>query len=142
MPSTRLKAGDVLHLLVPDELKARIPELVDRLQRPGEEPKRAARAAGATTARELVAQAWEERDGDPADPELVTGTLVLERLRSRRDLRGALVRLADGRYAVTGSTLAVGPADVLRRYATRRLARAADAAEAVWWRDVAAALRR
>jgi cell volume regulation protein A len=30
-PATRLRAGDVLHLLVPEELSARIPELVARL---------------------------------------------------------------------------------------------------------------
>jgi hypothetical protein len=57
-------------------------------------------------------------------------------------MRGALVRLEDGRYAVTGATHAAGPADVLHRYAQRRVTRAAGGDEAGWWGEVAAALRR
>jgi cell volume regulation protein A len=140
-PATRLKAGDVLHLLVPDELAARVPDLVARLKSPGTRRWSPRRAAEDVELRELHTQAWTEGDGDPADPDLVSGALVVERLRSRRDIRGALVRLADGRYAVTGATLAVGSGDVLRRYANRRLARAPNAIEASWWGEVVTALR-
>ena len=47
-----------------------------------------------------------ELDGDPAYPEEVDGVRVREHLRTRREERGALVSLTDGRYALTGSTLA------------------------------------
>ena len=49
-------------------------------------------------------------DGDPAYPEEIDGVPVREHLRTRRDHRGALVALVDGRYAVTGPTLARGRA--------------------------------
>jgi cell volume regulation protein A len=144
-PATRLRAGDALHLLVPDYLSMRIPDLVARLRDSGQEQTIADRVAGDSAfengeLRDVVATAWTAGDGDPADPELVSGALVVERLRTRRDRRGALVRLEDGRYAVTGATLAVGTAEILRRYARQRLTRAAAGGEAGWWGEVAAAL--
>jgi cell volume regulation protein A len=144
-PATRLRAGDALHLLVPDDLSMRIPELVARLHDPDREQSIADRSAEGTgfedsEVRGLVATAWTPGDGDPADPELVSGALVVERLRMRRDRRGALVRLEDGRYAVTGATLAVGPAELLLRYARQRLRRSPAGGEAGWWGEVAAAL--
>jgi cell volume regulation protein A len=139
-PETRLKAGDIVHLLVPDDLSVRIPDLVARFSDPGADQALADRLDGDAQLRGLVAGAWTAADGDPADPELVSGALVVERLRTRRDLRGALVRLEDGRYAVTGATLAVAPAEVLYRHARRELARAVRGGETTWWREVAAAL--
>jgi cell volume regulation protein A len=139
-PETRLRAGDVVHLLVPDDLSVRIPDLVARFRDPGSEQTIAERVEGEAELRGFEAAAWTVEDGDPADPELVSGALVVERLRTRRDLRGALVRLEDGRYAVTGATLAVGPAEVLYRYARRELTRAARGGETAWWGEVAAAL--
>jgi hypothetical protein len=135
-----LRAGDALHLLVPDYLSMRIPDLVARLHDSGREQTIEDRVATGSELPGLVATAWTAGDGDPADPELVSGALVVERLRLRRDRRGALVRLEDGRYAVTGSTLAVGPIDVLRRYARERLTRSPAGGEAGWWGEVAAAL--
>ena len=44
-PSVLLKAGDVLHLLVPDEIGPRIPELIARLSDPGSDSTIAERAA-------------------------------------------------------------------------------------------------
>ena len=49
---------------------------------------------------------------------------------------GALVILADGRYAVTGPLLMVGPPGQLQTQARRRLDAARDDAEAAWWREV------
>jgi cell volume regulation protein A len=141
-PTTRFKAGDVLHLLVRDEVRGRIASLVARLRNPRADGTIADRTAGRGALRGLVSGAWTARDGDPADPELVSGALVVERLRTRRDGRGALVRLEDGRYAVAGATFAAGRADVLHRYAQRRRTRAASGAEGAWWDEVAAALRR
>ena len=41
---TRLKAGDVLHFLVRQEVAHRIPDLLSRLREPGREPTLAMRA--------------------------------------------------------------------------------------------------
>jgi cell volume regulation protein A len=49
---------------------------------------------------------------------------VTERLGTRRDAPGALVRLADRRYALTGPILAVGSRRQLDRYIGRRARRA------------------
>jgi cell volume regulation protein A len=80
--------------------------------------------------------------GDPARPTEVFGAKVIERMRNRRDVRGALVALDDGRYAVTGPTLAVGSPTDLQRYARRRLERAATDAERGWWQEVMGAVAR
>jgi hypothetical protein len=85
---------------------------------------------------------WSATDGDAADPDVIGGVPVIDRLRERRDEHGALVALEDGRYAVTGSTVASGSSDVVRTYARQRLASAPAAAEAQWWEEVIAALRR
>jgi cell volume regulation protein A len=140
--STRLKAGDTLHFLVRQEVADRIPELLERLREPGAEPRLDARPDGDGGLRDLVTEPWSSENGNPADPDLLGGVLVVERLRARNDRRGALVVLEDGRYAVTGATVAIGPAEVVRRYANRLLARAATADDEQWWRDVAAAMRR
>jgi cell volume regulation protein A len=141
-PTTRLKAGDIMHLLVRSELSGRIPALVARLRNPGSDRRIADLPAEDSELRGLVAEPWLAKDGDPIDPELLSGALVVERVRMRPDLRGALVRLEDGRYALTGTTLVVGLPDVLHRYAQRRLTGAGGGAEARWWTEVAAALRR
>jgi hypothetical protein len=90
----------------------------------------------------LFTQPWGADDGDPSDPDLVAGSLVVDRLQIRDDTGGALVALEDGRYAVTGMSVAVGRAEVLARYARRRAAGAGTNAEHRWWTNVAAALPR
>jgi hypothetical protein len=86
---------------------------------------------------------WEtERYGDAAYPEAIDGVAVREHLRTRRDKGGALVSLIDGRYAVTGPTLAVGGAKQIQAYARRRLARETDDAVRAWWQEVIGALAR
>jgi cell volume regulation protein A len=84
--------------------------------------------------------AWLREHGDPAHPVLLDDVAVVEHLRARPDTSGALVRLQDGRYAITGSTLTVGPAAHLRRYVAERLARAVDDDERTWWTTLATAL--
>ena len=140
--SAQIRAGDTLHFMVREEVAPRIPELIARLRDPGSDATIAQRGAHDGALRELVAEPWTVADGDPADPDVLKGILVVERLRTRRDRRGALVVLEDGRYGLTGNTLAIGPADAVRRYANRRLVGAPDRTEAAWWEDVAAALRR
>ena len=67
---------------------------------------------------------------------------MIEQLRTRRDEPGALVALADGRYAVAGPLLAVGPAPELQAFARRRLAGTPGPAERAWWQEVVGALAR
>ena len=63
-------------------------------------------------------------------------------MRTRRDNRGALVSLTDGRYALTGSTLALGGAKQIQAYARRRLTRETDDTARAWWQEVIGALAR
>ena len=66
-----------------------------------------------------------------------------EHLRTRRDKRGALLVLEDGRYALTGPTLATGGPRQVQAYARRRLARESDDdAARAWWQEVIGALAR
>ena len=79
---------------------------------------------------------WTADDGDPAHPREVVGREVVEHLRTRRDVPGALVILADGRFAVTGPILMVGPPGQVQAQVRRRLTRGADDAERAWWQEV------
>jgi cell volume regulation protein A len=49
---------------------------------------------------------------------------------------GALVILEDGRFAVCGPSLMMGPASQVQAQARRRLIRATDDAEIAWWQEV------
>jgi cell volume regulation protein A len=85
---------------------------------------------------------WRREDGDPAFPDAVGGLRVTDHLLTRLDRPGALVALADGRYAFTGPVLAIGSASALQVAARRRLERAGSEAERGWWREVIGALAR
>jgi potassium/hydrogen antiporter len=125
--SWRIAAGDVLHVLAREEV---LDEVL---------------AQSATWRRgppALLVVPWDAGHGDPARPAQVLGVVVAERVRVRRDRPGALLRLADGRHAVTGPVIAVAGDAELAGYARRRLRLAADREEAVWWRAVVAALDR
>jgi hypothetical protein len=62
-------------------------------------------------------------------------------MRTRRGQPGALVQLADGRYAATGDgVVAVGGARQLFRYCRERIRRAGDAEGLAWWQEVAGAV--
>jgi potassium/hydrogen antiporter len=141
--STRIEPGDRLHVVVRSEVAASMPDLLERWRRGpvGEAvrpPRELIGASGVFTSRP-----WdEEHDGDPAYPDELLGVGVLEHLRTRRDRRGALLSLADGRYAVTGPTLAAGGARQLQAYARRRLARETDETARAWWQEVIGALAR
>ena len=61
--------------------------------------------------------------------------------RARRDGgTGALVVLADGRYAFTGDVLGMGTRVAVQDAARRQLRLAADEADRGWWRQVIGAL--
>jgi cell volume regulation protein A len=53
---------------------------------------------------------------------------------------GALVVLADGRYAISGPVLAMGSAAAVQLDARRRLRNAKTDAERAWWREVVGAV--
>jgi cell volume regulation protein A len=140
--STRIEAGDRLHVVVRQEVAGQVPRLLERWHAgPVGAPARAPVGLRASSA-VFTARPWNEEDGDPGFPTTVHGVDVLEHLRTRRDTRGALVQLEDGRYAVTGPLLAVGGASQLQRYARRRLADENDAAARAWWQEVIGALAR
>lgn len=134
--STRIEAHDRLLVLVRREIAAELPALVERwrtgpVQRPVRPPRAYSGSAPVYSARP-----WAPEDGDPARPAAVRGSPVVEVLRTRRDRPGALVVLADGRYAATGPILMVGSARQLQGQARRRLVASTDDAEIAWWQEV------
>ena len=140
--STRIEAGDRLHVVVRSEVAVHMRDVVARWESgpvgAPEEAPRAVPGAGVFSSRP-----WEEeRDGDAAYPEQIDGIDVREHLRTRRDRRGSLVVLGDGRYALTGPTLAIGGPKQLQAYARRRLARERDDTARAWWQEVIGALAR
>jgi cell volume regulation protein A len=52
------------------------------------------------------------------------------------------VALEDGRFAITGVLLAIGPAGELQAVARRRLHGSDSASDRAWWREVVGALAR
>jgi hypothetical protein len=68
----------------------------------------------------FTSRSWRPEDGDPSDPKRVAGVAVARRIAIRRDAPGALVRLVDRRYAITGRTVAAGLPRQLDRYIRRR----------------------
>jgi len=136
--STRVEAGDRLHVLVRQEVALEFRALLGRW-RLG--PLGAATRPRILPRRTLFTmRPWRVLDGDPSQPRTVDGVEVLERLRTRRDQPGSLVSLVDGRFAFLGPIVAVGPPRALQDAARRRLLRAADDAERSWWREVIGAL--
>lgn len=82
---------------------------------------------------------WRPEDGDTACPSTVLGVPVSRRLSSNPDGSGALVRLADGRFAITGHTVMVGLPGQVRRFL--RTQRRPDA-ESSWLKEIRPLLRR
>jgi potassium/hydrogen antiporter len=133
--STRLRAGDRLHLLVRQETADRVNQLIDRWQHGpiGPPPRPQRKLHGRPPV--FSARPWRDDDGNASQPEHVDGERVVERLRERRDVAGALVALEDGRYAITGPILAIGGREDVTAWARRRLARA-DGDERAWLQGV------
>jgi potassium/hydrogen antiporter len=140
--STRVEAGDRLHVVVRSEVAAGMDEVVSRWGSgpvTGDEVPRG-RLTGSSV---FSSRRWdEERDGDPGYPREIDSVEVRDHLRTRRDRRGALVSLMDGRYAVTGPTVALGSPRQLQSYARRQLGREEDDTARAWWQEVIGALAR
>jgi potassium/hydrogen antiporter len=140
--STRVEAGDRLHVVVRSEVAGDMEDVVARWSA-GPVTGDAAPRGHLTGSSVFSSRKWdEEQDGDPGYPREIDGVEVREHLRTRRDSRGALVSLTDGRYAVTGPTVAVGGPRQIQSYARRRLARETDDTARAWWQEVIGALAR
>ncbi|MQA76252.1 MAG: potassium/proton antiporter [Solirubrobacterales bacterium] len=140
--STELQAGDELHIVVRLAALPQVEELTERwrtgpLGRPPL-PKLPARGAPQV----FSVRPWLDEDGDPSHPQVLERVAVVAELRARRDGAGALVLLADGRYAVTSSELlAVGGRRALAEWAARRIGRPGlSGQEVAWWQEIAGAL--
>jgi cell volume regulation protein A len=137
--STTIEAGDRLNVLVRQEVAVEFSELLTRWREgPLDAPRR--RRAVTRGATVFSSRPWTEGDGDPSRPAAVWGIEVVEQLRTRRDVPGAVVALADGRFAVTGPTISVGSPSQLTDAARRRLRATQDEADRSWWREVVGAL--
>jgi potassium/hydrogen antiporter len=136
--STRVEAGDVLHILTRETARDEVEALHERWRKgPMLEP---AEPATRTTGRATIftVRPWAPGDGDLSEPHAVGGVPVARRLRTRREQGGALVQLADGRFAVTGEgRVAVGGSRQLLRYCRERIARAREPEERAWWQEAA-----
>lgn len=138
--STRIEAGDRLHILIRQEVAVESRLLLERWRDGPVGPVHVRRPVPRATAPIFSSRPWRAEDGAPARPAAVSGVEVVDQLRTRRDEPGALVALADGRYAYTGPIVAIGSASQVQDAARRRLTYAAEEAERVWWREVIGAL--
>jgi cell volume regulation protein A len=141
--STRLQAGDHLHLLIRQEMTGLIPGLLRRWREgPIGPPPRPPRVPlGRPTLLTVRPAAAGQVEGDISRPRSVLDKPVVAQLRIRRDTPGALTALADGRYAVTGPLVVVGSRRDITLFATRRMRRlAAEDPERQWLQNVIGAM--
>jgi potassium/hydrogen antiporter len=136
--STEIQAGDEIHVLVRHEAHEEV-EGLTRVWRHGpigEPPAPRPPLRGVPSV--FTTRPWRDVDGDPGRPDRIDGTPVVGRIRTRRDTVGALVALADGRFAVTGEgVVAIGSRDLLAQWAIRRADRPDLEPEArAWWQEV------
>jgi len=140
--STVVQAGDQLHVLVRQEVALDFRELMHRWRHgPITGPERH-RPRPRSRPSVTSIRPWQNGDGDPQRPKEIAGLDVVEQLRTRRDEPGALVALEDGRYAVCGPLLAIGPSGELQAFARRRLSNSETPGERAWWQEVVGALAR
>src|SRR5262245_40495181 len=140
--STVIESGDQLHLIVRQEVAVEFQDVMRMWRKGPLEAHKRPRPRVLSRPAVTSVRPWQDADGNPSRPTQVVGIEVVDQLRTRRDEPGALVALADGRFAVTGPLLAVGPAGELQGVARRRLARAATPADRAWWQEVVGALAR
>jgi cell volume regulation protein A len=142
--STEVAAGDRLHILVREQARAEVEALFGRWRDgPIEAPdlERVYSPQGRTPI--FSVKPWRDDDGDAAAPETVEGVAVMRTLRTRREARGALVLLADGRLAITGDgVVATGSPRQLVRYCRERVGRADSAQAKAWWQEAGGAVHR
>jgi cell volume regulation protein A len=105
--STRVAPGDRLHVIARQEIAVELRDLLKRWREGPLGPVARPQPTLVGSPRPVWTGPWREADGDPGRPEQVRGTDVIDQIRTRRDgTPGAVVLLADGRYAVTGPVAA------------------------------------
>lgn len=140
--STRIEPGDRLHVIARQEAAMEMPGLLE-LWRDGPIGRQRVKRRLPEALPIFTTRPWTEPldAGDPGRPTRVGGHGVLDQLRTRRDgTPGAVVELADGRYAFSGPVVAVGSPLRVQEAARRRLRQARSDAERAWWREVIGAL--
>jgi len=136
--STEIEAGDQLHILVREHVREEVEGLFARWRNGPLEEEDLKLPVLSGRAPIFSVKPWRAGYGDPASPARVERTEVLRRLRVRRDTPGALLLLADGRFAVTGEgVVAAGGQRQLFRYVRERIQRAETPAARAWWQEVA-----
>jgi cell volume regulation protein A len=137
--STRVAAGDRLHVLYREEASRQLVSLTSSWRTgpigPRARPARQVRSTSSI----FTARPWTDGDGDATRPTTVAGQEVIDLLRLRRDAPGSLVVLADGRYALCGPVLVVGARRQVTAWIERRM-RVAGEAERAWLRTVLGAV--
>jgi cell volume regulation protein A len=141
--STRIEAGDRLHVLVRQEAAMNFTRLLERwrtgpIGRQHRQPRPITGTQPVHTTRP-----WSDRTdhGEPSHPSRLGDVAVIDQLRTRRDgAPGALVLLEDGRYAVSGKSVIIGGSREVQESARRKIRRAATDSERAWWREVVGAL--
>ena len=136
--STRIEAGDRLHILVRGSVRDEVEGLFDRWRDGPVGPPPLPPIVPMGRPSILTVRPWAPGQGDPGDPSQVHGVDVRLKLRVRRGEAGALVQLVDGRLAVTGDGVAAagGPRQLFR-WARDRARRADDPESRAWWQEVA-----
>jgi cell volume regulation protein A len=134
--STRLEAGDRLHIVARQSAVGALEAARERWRTGPVGPAPRPPRVPTTRAPIFTTRPWMESDGDPDAPVTVLGLDVVERLNTRWDVPGALVVLADGRYAVTGPHVLVGSREQLQWHVRRRLRTSKTDAERAWWQEV------
>ncbi len=139
--STRIRAGDRLHVLVRREVAKEVDSLQERWRGGpiGAPPRPRRRLRGSPPIFTVRPVAGGAVVGELDAPERVLEQPVVAHLRVRRDRPGALVALEDGRYAVTGPVLVTGSREDVTTYARRR-AKGADPDDRAWLQTVVGAL--
>jgi potassium/hydrogen antiporter len=141
--STFLREGDRLHVLLRSHLSRDVHHIVERWRRGplGPPPRPTVRPRGRAPLFSVLPLEAARVSGDTARPHGVVGEPVVAQIRIRRDVPGALVALADGRYAVVGPLVAVGSRGAVGAWARRRLRRLpAGDDEREWLTNVVGAL--
>jgi cell volume regulation protein A len=139
--STELRERDELHILVRGEVREQVEGLTKRwVKGPIGKP------APPPLPRRAASQVFSVRPVREADDLValseIDGIPVIAVLRTREEGEAAMVALADGRYAVTGSGLvAIGGRRALAGWCEERAERrGVDSAERAWWQEVTGAL--
>lgn len=136
--STEIEAEDRLHILVRQPARAHVEALFGRWRAGPLTEAEPALPSFAGRSPIFSVKPWRAEHGDPAAPVEIEGAAVLRRLRTRRDEPGALLLLADGRFAVTGDgVVATGGQRQLFRYCRDRIRRAQTGPARAWWQEVA-----